>query len=191
MPSHRSYRHHLRFTLATVGGVDASLAKVLFIPVEVGRKLEIAKMRYPSRRLLIMAAMSSYVFAPSRRAEAGSPGRVALSGYDPVSYFAAGHPEKGSAEFTYPFDGASYLFASEEHRRMFAADPERYAPQFNGHCAISVSRGIKIEADPEAWVIWNGKLFVFAAKEGVPEFNTNPGAIAGEAKAAWVKLKAN
>jgi YHS domain-containing protein len=138
-----------------------------------------------------MVAMSGCVFAPSTRAQAGQPGRIALSGYDPVSYFTAGHPEKGSAEFTYPFDDASYLFANEEHRRMFAADPERYAPQFAGHCAISVSRGIKVEADPEAWVIWKGKLFVFGSKEGVPEFNANPGTIARKANAAWVRLKAN
>jgi YHS domain-containing protein len=148
-------------------------------------------MRYPSRRLLIMAAMSGWVVAPSTRGQAGPQGRIALSGYDPVSYFTIGHPEKGSPEFTYPFDDAAYLFANEEHKRMFAADPERYAPQFAGYCAISVSRGIKVEADPEAWVIWNGKLFVFGSKEGVPEFKAHPGAVARKANAAWVRLKAD
>jgi YHS domain-containing protein len=138
-----------------------------------------------------MAAVGGYAIAPLTRAQAGSPGRIALSGYDPVSYFTAGHPEKGSAEFSYPFDDTSYLFASEEHRRMFAADPEHYAPQFHGYCAITVSRGRKFEADPEAWAIWDGKLFVFGSKEGMPEFNANPRAIAREANAAWVRLKAN
>jgi hypothetical protein len=52
------------------------------------------------------------------------PGRrVALSGYDPVAYFADGRPKKGSTAYWFPFDDAVYLFSSEKHRAMFAADP--------------------------------------------------------------------
>ena len=58
--------------------------------------------------------------------------RIALSGYDPVSYFTAGRPEKGSPEFAAPFDDATYWFKSAEHRAMFLADPDRYAPQYSG-----------------------------------------------------------
>jgi YHS domain-containing protein len=148
-------------------------------------------MRYVSRRRLFLTAICGCVFAASARAQNWSPGRVALSGYDPVSYFTVGHPERGSRRFTHAFDGANYLFVSEEHRRLFAADPVRYAPQFNGYCAISMSQGIKNEADPGAWAIRNGKLFVFGSKEGVPQFNGNPDMIAGEANEAWVKLKSN
>jgi YHS domain-containing protein len=46
-------------------------------------------------------------------------------------------------------DDATYFFASEEHRKMFAADPERYTPQFDGFCALNVSMGNKVEPDPE------------------------------------------
>jgi YHS domain-containing protein len=151
-------------------------------------------MRSVSRRLLLtiaVAAVGGGVFARSARVQAGSPGRTALSGYDPVSYFTPGHPEQGSAEFSFPFDDTTYWFASEDHRKMFAADPERYAPQFKGYCALSVARGLKIEADPEAWTIWNGKLFVFGSKDGVPKFRANPGEIADKANAAWASLKTN
>jgi YHS domain-containing protein len=148
-------------------------------------------MQYVSRRLLIVAAICGHPFGRSTRAQNWSPGRVALSGYDPVSYFTVGHPEKGSPRFTHAFDGANYLFVSEEHKRLFTVDPARYAPQFNGYCAISMSQGIKNEADPRAWAIRNGKLFVFGSKEGVPQFNGNPDTIAGEANAAWEKLKDN
>ncbi len=149
-------------------------------------------MRNVSRRALLMIAMAataSRAFAPWVRAQAESPSRTALRGYDPVSYFTAGHPEQGSAEFSFQFDEATYWFASEEHRKMFAADPERYAPQFKAYCALSVARGLKIEADPEAWTIWNGKLFVFASKDAVPEFKANPGEIADKANATWASLK--
>ena len=147
-------------------------------------------MRRVSRRFLLMIAMAAAVGGLSR-AQAESPGRRALSGYDPVSYFTAGHPERGSAEFSFPFDDTTYWFASEAHRKMFAADPERYAPQFNGYCALSVSRGLKVEADPEAWTISNGKLFVFGSKNAVSEFKANASEIADKANSAWVALKAN
>ena len=30
-----------------------------------------------------------------------------------------------------------------------------------------MARGLKVEADPEAWVIWNGKLYVFGSKDAI------------------------
>ena len=148
-------------------------------------------MRYVSRRLLLisMAVAGGRALALSTPVQAESPARTALWGYDPVSYFTVGHPEQGSAEFSFQFDDTSYWFASEEHRKMFAADPEHYAPQFKGYCALSVARGLKIEADPEAWTIWNGKLFVFGSKDAVPKFKANPGEFADKANAAWASLK--
>jgi YHS domain-containing protein len=131
------------------------------------------------------------ILGPLSQARAGSPGRIALQGYDPVSYFTPGHPEQGLAEFSVPFDDTTYWFANEEHRKMFAADPERYAPQFRGYCAASVAKGVKFEADPEAWTIWNGKLFVFGGKGAVPSFSASPGEIAGKANATWATLKDN
>ena len=150
-------------------------------------------MRYLARRplLISMAAAAGWALALSTRVQAETPGRIALWGYDPVSYFTAGRPEKGSAEFSFQFDDTTYWFASEGHRKMFAAEPERFAPQFKGFCTLSVVRGLKIEADPEAWAIWNGKLYVFGSKDGVPEFKANPGEIADKANAAWTSLKTN
>ena len=151
-------------------------------------------MRNLSRRALLMIAMAAgagRALSPCGRAQAESPSRTALWGYDPVSYFTAGHPEQGSAEFSFQFDDTTYWFASEEHRKMFAADPEHYAPQFKGYCALSVARGLKIEADPEAWTIWNGKLFVFGSKDAVPKFKANPGENADKANVAWASLKAD
>jgi YHS domain-containing protein len=148
-------------------------------------------MRYTSRRFVLRIAMAvaGCVAVPLTRAQAGSASRTGLWGYDPVSYFTVGRPEPGSAEFSFPFDDTTYWFASEEHRKLFAADPERYAPQFKGYCTLSVARGLKVEADPEAWTIWNGKLYVFGTKDAMSEFKANPSAIADKANAAWTSLK--
>ena len=125
-------------------------------------------------------------------AEAASPvpeKRVALSGYDPVAYFTEGHPEKGLAEYSAAFDDATYWFKSAEHRAMFVADPDHYAPQFKGYCTIMVSRGVKQEADPEAWAIADGKLYVFWVKQGVPLFEQQTASITEKAAANWPELR--
>jgi YHS domain-containing protein len=115
--------------------------------------------------------------------------RVALKGYDPVSYFTRGRPEKGMAEFAAAFDGATYWFSNAEHRARFVADPDRYAPQFSGFCAINISRGEKYEADPEAWVIADGRLYVFGAKEVVPMFQQHANGIVAQANQHWPGLR--
>jgi hypothetical protein len=114
--------------------------------------------------------------------------RIALRGYDPVAYFTEAQPQKGSEAFWFAFDDAVYLFKSAEHRAAFAADPERYAPQYAGFCAGGVSKGYKTEPDPEAWAVLNGKLFVFELKERVPMFKQDA-AFIDKADANWPTLK--
>ncbi|MGA3309751.1 MAG: YHS domain-containing (seleno)protein [Xanthobacteraceae bacterium] len=148
-------------------------------------------MRDLSRRSFVSAAVAGACYCGSATAQSPIAGeRVALRGYDPVSYFTAGKPEKGSSEFTFAFDDTSYWFKSAEHRAQFAAEPERYAPQFDGYCAIQVSRGVKAEPDPEAWSITNGKLYVFSEKMAVPMFQRQTTGIVEKAGENWPKLRA-
>jgi len=150
-------------------------------------------MRDFSRRSFVSVAVAGAFYCGTATAQNASPvagTRVALKGYDPVSYFTDGKPEKGSGEFTFAFDDTTYWFKSAEHRAKFAADPEHYAPQFDGYCAVQLSRGRKVEADPEAWAITNGKLYVFSGKGGVPKFQEQPVAIAEKASETWQRLRA-
>ena len=89
----------------------------------------------------------------------------------PTLLFRSGRPKKGLSKFQFAFDDAVYWFEFADHRARFAADPERYAPQYGAYCAVALAGGEKVEADPHAWSISNGKLYVFGSKEGVTEFN--------------------
>ena len=145
-------------------------------------------MGYLSRRSFVFAAVAFGFYGGSAWAQnepSGAGKRVALKGYDPISYFTDGKPEKGSSEFTFAFDDTTYWFKSAEHQTRFAADPERYAPQFDGYCAVQLSRGRKVEADPEAWTITNGKLYVFSGKPGVPAFQQHTAGIVEKAGENW------
>lgn len=89
----------------------------------------------------------------------------ALQGFDPVAYFTVGVPTPGNSEFKAEHDGATYRFASAENRDLFNADPEKYAPQYGGFCAFGAAMGRKFGADPQAWRIVDGKLYLNLNKE--------------------------
>lgn len=113
------------------------------------------------RTLLVSALLLLPGVASIAQSVPSAPLRVVLKGHDPVAYFTEGRPVKGSAEFKHDWDGERYLFSNAGNRDKFAADPERYAPQFGGYCTGSMSRGVRNEADPEAWIISDGRLYVF------------------------------
>ena len=89
---------------------------------------------------------------------------VAIDGYDPVAYFTEGRPVEGDSAHTHSWQGATWRFASAEHRDRFAADPDRYAPQYGGYCAWAVSQGYTAGGDPEAWTLHEGKLYLNYSK---------------------------
>ena len=61
------------------------------------------------------------------------PDGVAIKGYDTVAYFTMGKPVKGDEKYAYEWDGAKWLFSSKAHLDLFAAEPDKYAPQYGGY----------------------------------------------------------
>lgn len=84
----------------------------------------------------------------------------ALGGYDPVSYFKGGAPEKGNEAIRTTHRGSVFLFSSPSHRDEFLAQPEKFSPQYNGFCAYGVAGGYKAKTEPEAFTVLNGKLYL-------------------------------
>ena len=86
---------------------------------------------------------------------------VAVDGFDMVAYFELGSPVKGRADHSVTYKGAKWLFATSGHKKAFAADPARYAPKYNGFCAVAVSEGAAAEVDfVNGWTIVDGELFL-------------------------------
>ena len=84
---------------------------------------------------------------------------TAIEGYDPVAYFTESRPVEGASAFSHDWMGVTWYFASAENRVQFAAEPERYAPQYGGYCAWAVAHGYTAKIDPKAWKIVDGKLY--------------------------------
>lgn len=85
---------------------------------------------------------------------------VAISGYDTVSYFTNGRAVEGTSKYTATYKNAIYKFSSEKHRDLFRENPEKYAPQFGGFCAMGVALEKKLDVDPTAFKIVDKKLYL-------------------------------
>ena len=93
-------------------------------------------------------------------AHAGPQFAIALQGYDAVSFFEPGPPAKGDFDYAVYWNGATWLFASEDHARRFEENPRKYAPQFDGYCALAASLGYKAPGDALTGRIVDGKLYL-------------------------------
>lgn len=110
-------------------------------------------------RLVTLVAASP--FATSIAFAAAETVPLAIKGYDPVAYFTDRKAVRGMPDIEYEWDEYRYRFSRAEHRELFKADPVRYAPQFGNFCAMALTRGELDEANPESWLISDGKLYVF------------------------------
>jgi enamine deaminase RidA (YjgF/YER057c/UK114 family) len=128
--------------------------------------------------------------SPSARSE--EP-KLSISGYDPVAYFTDGKPVQGKSEIEHLWHKLRWRFASSEHREMFAKDPDHYAPQYDGYCAMGVAEtgGVahKDTVDPEAWAIVDGKLYLTHMPQGMDDWRQNPAAFIKQADANWTAVK--
>ncbi|MDP2378705.1 YHS domain-containing (seleno)protein [Reyranella sp.] len=141
------------------------------------------------RRFLKVMASAAVVGGAARPIRAFAQERLGLKGYDPVAYFTLSTPTPGVAEYEYVWDGIRYRFANAQHREMFKANPDKYAPQFGGSCAMNMANGTRRESDPTIWVISNGYLYVFAGTGGAERFRQEAEANAIKAVTNWKTLR--
>ncbi len=87
--------------------------------------------------------------------------KLALDGYDPVSYFS-GKAQKGKKEISFAYLGVTYQFVSQANLSTFKNNPTKYEPAYGGWCAYAMGNtGEKVEVDPETFKIIDGKLYLF------------------------------
>lgn len=86
---------------------------------------------------------------------------IALSGYDPVSYFGD-KPVVGNEKWSFEKGvGERYQFSSKGNLEAFKGDPKKFLPVYGCWCAYAMLDGDKVEVDPMTHKIINGKLYLF------------------------------
>jgi YHS domain-containing protein len=91
----------------------------------------------------------------------GGDSNLMLRGYDPVAYFTAGGAVPGRTDVKARHHGATYRFASDENRRQFITNPDRYAPQFGGFSAEAMVYAVPSATDGRTFKIIDGRLYLF------------------------------
>ena len=97
---------------------------------------------------------------------------IAIGGHDTVAYHKPSSNQQhiaveGNKTWKTRWKGADWLFSSKADRDLFAANPERYSPAYNGFCAnaLSLGEGL-IRTDGTHWQIFADQLYTFYAARG-------------------------
>lgn len=113
---------------------------------------------------------------------------VAIDGYDPVSYFIDSEPQLGKPDHEYVWQGVSWYFKTAGNRDAFMRNPEVYAPQYGGHCLMSLSRGYLSDGKPRLYAIEALKLYFFYSSANREAFLMSKSDALAKAKDSFVKL---
>jgi hypothetical protein len=116
------------------------------------------------KTIVAIALLSISAFAGEVVNVAGAS-NVAVNGFDTVAFFTDSKLMSGLPSITAEHKGAIYFFATDGNKALFTANPEKYVPQFGGHCDYGVALNHLLPVQiPPTWQIRNGKLY----------FNLNP-----------------
>lgn len=117
---------------------------------------------------------------------------IALQGYDPVSYFTDHKAVEGKKEIATVYNGVTYHFASDEHRKIFKTNPAKYEPQYGGWCAYAMgASGEKVDINPKTFKILDDKLYVFYNRffnNTLDKWNEDESRLKANADRSWTKF---
>lgn len=117
--------------------------------------------------------------------EVYSVGGLAIGGTDTVAYFRQSAAVPGRAEFALMWHGAIWSFASAENMERFEMNPDAYAPQFGGYCAYALSQGALASTIPEAWTIYQQRLYLTNSLSARTQWTTDIPGFLSRAAEHW------
>lgn len=114
-------------------------------------------------------------------------------GYDVTEYFN-NKTIAGNKKYVATHDGAKFKFASQSNLDKFKANPTDFIPQYGGYCSYALSTsGKKVDADPETFEIYDGKLYMFYNSWGNNTFKKwkaeGPSTLRPKADKRWSTVK--
>jgi len=151
-----------------------------------------------SRILFAVSLLAGSMHAAQAGPQYVDKSGFAVGGYDVVAYYRLeqspiGEPQPGAvpgkASITAEYNGVTWAFASEENRARFVADPEKYAPAFDGHCAYGVSKGGKVPGNPNLWRIVDGELYLNITPNVADFFTQDLAGNIAKAESNWQSLE--
>jgi len=127
---------------------------------------------------MVLAATTEWVVTNPRTG-------LAIQGFDPVAYFIDGAATPGRPDFEFRYHDVIWRFCNPGNRAAFADNPGDYEPRFGGYDPIAVGRGAPTPGNPEIWLIWEQKLYLFFDARTRDEFAADPRRMLMQADARW------
>ena len=136
------------------------------------------------KKLLVagLALVSGTLFAAEK-----AP--LALDGYCPVCYIAAGKAVKGTSEFKAEHAGHTYYFVKQGALDAFKKTPEKFLPAYGGLCAYGMSLGKKFESDPTVFKVIDEKIYLNKDASIGKLFAKDTASHITKADAEWKKIE--
>ncbi|NQT11965.1 MAG: hypothetical protein HQ582_04395 [Planctomycetes bacterium] len=105
----------------------------------------------------------------------GQQAPLALKGHCPVSILEMRKWVKGDPTYRVAYDGHAYLFANEQGKKMFEANPAKYVPALGGDCVVAlVKMGKRVPGDIRHTSVHDGRLFLFSNADAKKTFLAEP-----------------
>ena len=132
-------------------------------------------------------------FAFSQKAEHRNlDNKLAIQGYDPVSYIEQNKAVKGKKEFAVNVNGAIYYTSSPKNKELLQKNPSKYEPIYGGWCAFAMGDyGEKVEINPTTFKVIDGKTYLFYNKlftNTLNSWNKNEDKLKKQADQNWKKI---
>ena len=167
-------RLHRSSLLATFVAISCAIGAPYIVKAENLQDFGVSKTTISDdQNLLAQAATAEKKAARKPKVNVDKNG-VILHGYDAVAYVEENRPVKGDPKFSSTYRTATYYFASAAHKAAFDKNPAKYAPQYGGFCAESMSRNKLVDIDPNVFFVYKGKLYVCSTAKGAKTFYSNP-----------------
>lgn len=109
--------------------------------------------------LALLFASPLNAFADSPAIYTSWKDNLAVSGYDPVSFFS-GKPSQGKAELSYNYQGAEWRFSTRGNLELFKTNTSAFLPQYGGYCAWAIAQEKLAKGSPKHWSVVDGKLYL-------------------------------
>jgi YHS domain-containing protein len=138
---------------------------------------------------LFAAACGSLAYNSATQFISKSADGLAIEGYDAVAYRTIESAAQGKPEYEFVWNGAKWLFVSEENRARFAANPESYAPEYGGFCAWSLSENSMMRADPKVWKVVDNKLYLIQNEMVKEVWEKSQPELIEKSNRNWQKMK--
>ncbi len=130
-------------------------------------------------KLFCVGLAITLLLSPLGAAEEPKP-VLALSGNCPVCLIDSDKTVEGDPKITSVHGGFEYRFPNLKTKKKFDSKPEKYAIQFDGHCAVSRRLGRPLKGVPDIYAVYDKRIFIFSNEEIKQIFLKNPEKYAGK-----------